>query len=104
MNGAETWTLQKVDQKYVERFEMRCWIKMEKITWTGRMRNEKLQTVKEDRNILRTIKRKKANRIGRISRRQCFLKHGIKENIEGKIGAMERREIRSKQLLDDITD
>ena len=77
---------------------------MEKITWTGRMRNEKLQTVKEDRNILRTIKRKKANRIGRISRRQCLLKHGIKENIEGKIGAMERREIRSKQLLDDITD
>ena len=28
----------------------------------------------------------------------------LKENIEGKIGAMERRERRSKQLLDDITD
>jgi hypothetical protein len=24
--GAETWTLQKIDQKYLERFEMWCWI------------------------------------------------------------------------------
>jgi hypothetical protein len=23
--GAEMWTLQKVDQKYLERFEMWCW-------------------------------------------------------------------------------
>jgi hypothetical protein len=23
--GAETWTLQKVDQKYLENFEMWCW-------------------------------------------------------------------------------
>jgi hypothetical protein len=68
------------------------------------MRNEKLQRVKEDRNILHTIKRKKVNRIGHISRRQCILKQGIKENIQGKIGVMERRERISKQLLDDVTD
>ena len=77
---------------------------MEKITWTGRMGNEKLHRVKEDRNIQHTIKRRKANRTGHISRRHCLLKQGIKENIEGKIGVMERRERRSKQLLDDITD
>jgi len=68
------------------------------------MRNEKLQRFKKDRNILHTINRRKANWVGHISRGQCLLKHGIKENIEGKIGGMERREIRSKQLLDDITD
>jgi len=41
---------------------------MEKITWTGRMRNEKLQKVKEDMNILHTctIKRRTANQIGHI--------------------------------------
>jgi hypothetical protein len=32
--GAETWTLQKVDQKYLESFEMWCWRRMEKISWT----------------------------------------------------------------------
>ena len=50
-----------VDQKYPESFEMMCWRKLEKIRWTDRVRNEKvLHRVKEERNILRTIKRRKA--------------------------------------------
>jgi hypothetical protein len=36
---AETWTLRKVDQKYLESFEMWCWRRMEKISWTDRVRN-----------------------------------------------------------------
>jgi hypothetical protein len=36
--GAETWTLQKVDQKCLEGFEMWCWRRMEKISWTDRVR------------------------------------------------------------------
>jgi hypothetical protein len=30
--GAETWTLQKVDQKYLESYEMWCWRRMEKFS------------------------------------------------------------------------
>jgi hypothetical protein len=46
--GAETWTLRKVDQKCLERFEMWCWRRMEKISWTDRVRNEEiLHIVKE---------------------------------------------------------
>jgi hypothetical protein len=37
--GAETCTLQKVDQNYLESFEMWCWRRMEKISWTNRVRN-----------------------------------------------------------------
>jgi len=40
--GAEIWTLKKVEQKYLERFEMWCWRRMEKISWTDHMRNEKV--------------------------------------------------------------
>jgi hypothetical protein len=29
--GAETWTLHKVDQKYLESFEMCCWRRVEKV-------------------------------------------------------------------------
>jgi hypothetical protein len=54
--GAETWTLHKVDQKYLESFEMLCWRRME-ISWTDRVRNEVLYTV-EGRNILHAIKKK----------------------------------------------
>jgi hypothetical protein len=38
--GAETWTLQKLDQKNLESFEMWCWRRMEKISWTDRLNNE----------------------------------------------------------------
>ena len=37
--GAETWTLRAPDQKYLESFEMWCWRRMEKISWTDHVRN-----------------------------------------------------------------
>jgi hypothetical protein len=40
--GAETWTLRKIDRKYLESFEMWCWRIMEKISWTDRVRNEEV--------------------------------------------------------------
>ena len=40
--GAETWTLRVADQKYLESFEMWCWRRMEKISWTDHVRNEEV--------------------------------------------------------------
>ncbi|PNF31814.1 hypothetical protein B7P43_G09328 [Cryptotermes secundus] len=40
--GAETWTLRAVDQKHLESFEMWCWRRMEKISWTDYVRNEEV--------------------------------------------------------------
>ena len=40
--GAETWTLRTADQKYLESFEMWCWRRMEKISWTDHVRNEEV--------------------------------------------------------------
>jgi hypothetical protein len=58
--GAEVWTLRRGDQKYLGRFETWCWRRMEKISWTDRVRNEEvLYRVKEERNVLHTIKRKR---------------------------------------------
>jgi hypothetical protein len=37
--GAETWMLRAVDQKHLESFEMWCWRRMEKISWTDNVRN-----------------------------------------------------------------
>jgi hypothetical protein len=55
---------------------------MEKISWTDRVRNEVLHRVKEERNVLLTVRRRKASWIGHILRSSCLLKH----IIEGKIG------------------
>jgi len=37
--GADTWTLRAADQKYLENFEMWCWRRMEKFSWTDHVRN-----------------------------------------------------------------
>ena len=75
LNGAETWTLQKVGQKYLESFEMWCWRRMEKISRINHERNEEvLQRAEEERNILHTIKRKKAYWNVHTLRRNCLLR------------------------------
>jgi hypothetical protein len=84
--GAETWTLQEIYQKYLKSFPVWSWRRMEKISWTDRVRNEEvLQRVKEEKTALQTIKRMKANSIGHILRRNCLLKHVIEGKIEGRI-------------------
>ena len=40
--GAETRTLRAADQKYLESFEMWCWRRMGKISWTDHVRNEEV--------------------------------------------------------------
>jgi hypothetical protein len=81
LHGAETWTLQAVDQKHLESFEMWCWRRMEKISWTVHVRNEVLLKVKEHRSILHEISARKANWIGHILRINSLLR----QVIEGKI-------------------
>jgi hypothetical protein len=39
--GAETWALQKLDQKYLGSFEMWCWRRME-INWTDSVGDEEV--------------------------------------------------------------
>jgi hypothetical protein len=103
--GTETSTLQKIDQKYLESFEMWCWRRMEKISWTDRVRNEEvLERVKEERNILHTIKRRKADWVYHILRRNCLLKHVIVGKIEGRVEMTGRRGRGRKQLLDDLKE
>jgi hypothetical protein len=79
--GAETWTLRAVDQKHLESFEMWCWRRMEKIIWTDHVRKLK---VKEQRNTLHEIRKRKANWIGHILRRNCLLQRVIEGKIKGR--------------------
>jgi hypothetical protein len=55
---------------------------METISWTDRVRNEEVLHKRKERN---TVKRRKGNWIGYIQRKNCFLKHIIKEKMEVRI-------------------
>jgi len=103
LNGAETWTIRAVDQKHLESFEMWCWRRIEKTSWTNHVRNEEiLLRVKEKRNILLEISKWKANWIGPILRRNCLLRRVIEGKIKGWIEVTGRRGRKRKKLLDDL--
>jgi hypothetical protein len=59
--------------------------------------------VKEEKNILHRIKRRKVNWIGHILSRKCLLKH-IGGRIEGRIVVKRIRGMRRKQLLKDVKE
>ena len=99
--GAETWTLRAVDQKHLESFEMWCWRRTEKISWTDYGRNEDV-LLKEQKNILHEIHKRKANWIGHILRRNCLLQWVIEGKIKGGIEVTGRLGRRRRKLLDDL--
>ena len=80
---------------------MWCWRRMEKISWTDHVRKEEmLLRVNEQRNILHEIRKRKANWIGHILRRNCLLKQVIEGKIKGEMEVVRRR----KELLYDLKD
>jgi replicative superfamily II helicase len=76
------------------------------ISWADRVRNEEvLQRVKEEKNILLTIKRRKAAWIGHILRRNCRLRHVIERKTEGMIEVKGRRGGRKcERILDALKE
>jgi hypothetical protein len=60
------------------------------ISWTDRVRNEQvLRRMKEEKNVLRTITRRKTTWIGHILRLDDCL---LKRVIEGKMGREDKEE------------
>ena len=60
--------------------------------------------VKEQRNILHEIRKRKANWIGHILRRNGLLQRVIKGKIQGGIEVTGRQERRRTKLLDDFKE
>jgi len=80
-------------------------VELEKISWTDHVRNEEvLLRVKGQRNILHEIRKRKANWIGHILRRNFLLKQVIEGKIKGEMEVTRRRGRRCKKLLDDLKD
>ena len=69
------------------------------------MRNEEvLPRVKEQRNILHDLRKRKANLIGHILRRNRLPQRVIEGNIKGGMEVTGRRGRRCRKLLDDFKE
>ena len=78
---------------------------MDKISWTDHVRHEEvLLRVKEQRNILHEIRKRKANWIGYILRRNGLLQRVIEGKIKGGIEVRGRQGRRRRKLLDDLME
>jgi hypothetical protein len=78
---------------------------MKKISWTDHVRNEEvLLRVKEQRNIVHEVSKRKANWIGHILLRNCLLQHVIEVKIKAGIEVTGRRGRSRRKLLDDLKE
>jgi hypothetical protein len=67
------------------KLKMWCWRRMEKISWTDHVRNDEvLHRVKEERNNLPIMKRRKVNWIGHsLRRQQSRYRPGVAQRVPG---------------------
>ena len=78
---------------------------MLKISWTDHVRNEDvLLRVKEQRNILHEIRKRKTKWIDYIWRRNCLPQRIIEEKTQGEIDVTGRQRRRRRKLLDDLKE
>jgi hypothetical protein len=90
--------------EFLESFEVWYWRRVKKIRCTDEVRNEEmLQRVKEERNILNAIKRRKIHWAGHNLRMNCLLKDVIEGIIE-RTNVAGIRGTRPKQLVDDLKE
>ena len=84
---------------------MWCWRRMGKISWTDHVRNEEvLLRVKEQRDILHEIRKRKTNWIAHILRRNCLLQRVTEGKIQGGIEVTGRQGRRHRKLLDGLKE
>jgi hypothetical protein len=84
---------------------MWCWRRMEKISLNDHVRNEEvLLRVKEQRNILHEIHKRKTNWTGKILRRKFLLQRVTEGKIQGEIEVTRRQGRRCRMLLDDLKE
>ena len=93
--GAETWTLKVASMNRLEAFEMWCYRRLLKISWTQRVTNKAvLQRLNKERELLLKIKKRKTAYLGHIVRNEKY--EILQLIIQGKIEG--RRRIGRKQF------
>ena len=99
--ASEAWTMNKIDIKRIESFEMWCWRKMLKVKWTDMRRNvDILNQIGLKREMIVRIKAQQQKWIGHNLRSDTLLKTVLEGRFEGKTKQGRPR----TRLLDSLRD
>jgi hypothetical protein len=67
--ACETWTMKKTDMRWMNSFEMKCYRKLLRITWSRHVTIESIRrTLGRQRDIVQKIKERKLSLFGHICR------------------------------------
>ena len=102
MYGCECWTIKKVEHQRIDAFELWCWRRLLRVTWTAKRSNQSiLKEIIPEYSLERLMLKLKLQHFGHLMRRTDSLEKTLMlETIEG----VRRRGRQRRRWLDGITN
>ena len=102
MYGCESWTIKKAECQRIEAFELWCWRRLLRVSWTARRSNQSiLKEISPECSLEGLMLKLKLQYFGHLMRRADSLEKTL---MLGKIVGWRRRGRQRMRWLDGITD
>ena len=102
MYGCGSWTIKKAEHQTIDAFEVWCWQRLSRVTWTVRRSNQSiLKEVSSEYSLERLMLKLKLQYFGHLMRRTDLLEKTL---MLGKIEGGRRKGQQRLRWLDGITD
>ena len=102
MYGCESWTLKKAERRRIDAFELWCWRRLLRVSWTARRSNQSILNVISPECSLQGLMLKlKLQYFGHLMQKTDLLEKTL---MLGKIEGRRRRGQQRMRWLDGITD
>ena len=102
MYGCESWTLKKAERRRIDAFELWCWRRLLRVSWTARRSNQSILNVISPECSLQGLMLKlKLQYFGHLMQKTDLLEQTL---MLGKIEGRRRRGQQRMRWLDGITD
>ena len=102
MYGCESWTIKKAEHQRIDAFELWCWRRLLRVSWTARRSNQSiLKEISPECSLEGQMLKLKLHYFGHLMRRADSFEKTL---MLGKIEGGRRRERQRMRWLDGITD
>ena len=102
MYGCESWTIKKAEHRRIDAFELWCWRRLLRVSWTARSSNQSiLKEIDPEYSLEGLMLKLKLQYFGHLMRRTDSLENTL---MLGRIEGGRRRGRQRMRWLDGITD
>ena len=101
MYGCESWTVKKAERQRIDAFELWCWRRLLRVSWTARRSNQYILKISPECSLEGMMLKLKLQYFRHLMQRVDSLEKTL---MLGGIGGRRRRGKQRMRWLDDITD